>query len=41
MAAESLSKRTGISGVKDSLKDAVYRAKNSAKDSLMNDIFGA
>lgn len=41
MAAESLSRRTGILGVKDSLKDAGSRAKNSAKDSLIDEIFGA
>lgn len=41
MATESLSKRTGILGVKDSLKDAGFRAKNSAKDSLLDELFGA
>lgn len=41
MATESLSKRTGILGVKDSFKDAGTRASNSAKDSFIDEVFGA
>lgn len=41
MADEILSKRTGILGIKDKLKDAKTRAKNSATENIINEIFGS